>query len=102
MPRIEIEFECDICVGIRLAPCAVFFCFFFFFFCVCVCLSVCTRIYIQHIARPFESDRSINIVFVSPSIRPSDQSVRCMKKAWVFSYSLNAQQRLIRLGGFPG
>ena len=26
----------------------------------------------------------------------------CMKKAWVLSYPLSAQQRLIRLGGCPG
>ena len=25
-----------------------------------------------------------------------------MKKAWILSYPLNAQRRLIRLGGFPG
>ena len=51
MPRIEIEFEFDMvfCFGIRWAPYAVFF---------------STRIYIQHIARPVESDRPINIVFV--------------------------------------
>ena len=55
-PRIEIEFEFDMvfCFGIRLAPYAVFF----------------TRIY-SHIARPVESDRPINIVFVSPSVRSS-------------------------------
>ena len=37
-----------------------------------------TRIYLQHIAGSVESDRSINIVCVRPSIRPSDQSVRCL------------------------
>ena len=56
MPRIEIEFEFDMvfCFGICLALYAVF-CF--------------TRIYRQHIARPVESDRPINIVFVRPSVR---------------------------------
>ena len=64
MPRTEIEFEFDMvfCFSIHLAPYSVF----------------STRIYLQHIARPVESDRSINIVFVRPSIRPSDQSVRCL------------------------
>ena len=64
MPRIEIEFEFDMvfCFGIHLASYAV----------------VSTRIYLQHIVRPVESDRSINIVFVRPSICPSDQSVRCL------------------------
>ena len=63
MPRIEIEFEFDMvfCFCKRLAPYAVFFFFFFFFF---------TRFYLQHIARPVESDRPINIVFVRPSVRP--------------------------------
>ena len=58
MPRIEIEFEFDMvfCFGIRLALYAVFF---------------STRIYLQHIARPVESDRPINIVFVRPSVRSS-------------------------------
>ena len=53
MPRIEIEFELDIvfCFGVRLAPYAVF----------------STRIYLQHIARPVESGRPINIVYVRPS-----------------------------------
>ena len=57
MPRIEIEFEFDMvfCFGIRLAPYAVF----------------STRIYLQHIARPVESDRPINIVFVRLSVRSS-------------------------------
>ena len=57
MPKIETEFEFDMvfCFGIRLAPYAVF----------------STRIYLQHIARPVESDRPINIVFVRPSVRPS-------------------------------
>ena len=55
MLRIEIEFEFDMvfCFGIRLAPYAVF----------------STRIYLQHIARPVESDRPLNIVFVHPSVR---------------------------------
>ena len=58
MPRIEIELEFDMifCFGIRLAPYAVF---------------VSTRVYFQHIARPVESDRPINIVFVFLSIRSS-------------------------------
>ena len=43
------------CFGIRLAPYAVF--------------SI--RIYPQHIARPVESDRPINIMFVHPSVRSS-------------------------------
>ena len=56
MQRIEIEFEFDMvfCFGIRLAPYAVF----------------STRIYLQHIARPVESDRPINIMFVHPSVLP--------------------------------
>ena len=55
MPRIEIEFEFDMvfCFGIRLTPYAVF----------------STRIYLQHIARPVESDRPLNIVFVRLSVR---------------------------------
>ena len=55
MPRTETEFEFDMvfCFGIRLAPFAVF----------------STRIYLQHIARPVESDRPLNIVFVRLSIR---------------------------------
>ena len=57
MPRIEIAFEFDMvfCFGIRLAPYAV----------------LSTRIYLQQIARPVESDRPINIVFVRPSTRSS-------------------------------
>ena len=60
MPRIETDFEFDmVCFGIRLALYAVFcfvlFCFF-------------TRIYLQHIAIPVESDRPINIVFIRPSV----------------------------------
>ena len=57
MPSIEIEFEFDMvfCFGIRLALYAVF----------------STRIYLQHIARPVESDRPINIVFVCPPVRSS-------------------------------
>ena len=56
-PRIEIEYEFDMgfCFGIRLAPYVVF----------------STRIYLQHIARPVESYRPINIVFVRPSVRSS-------------------------------
>ena len=45
--------------------------FFFFFFFIYSDLT-------QHIARPVESDHSVNIMFVRPSIRPSDQSVRCL------------------------
>ena len=54
MPRIEIEFEFNMvfCFGICLAPYAVFL----------------TRIYLQHIARPVERDRPLNIVFVCPSV----------------------------------
>ena len=57
MPRIEIELEFDMvfCFDIRLALYAVF----------------STRIYLQHIARPVESDHPINIVFVRPSIHSS-------------------------------
>ena len=59
MPRIEIEFEFDMVFyfGIRLALYAVVVVFF-------------TRIYLQHIARPVESDRTINIVFVRPFVHP--------------------------------
>ena len=59
MSRIEVKFEFHMvfCFGIRLALYAVFFFFFFF-----------TQIYLQHIARPVESDCPINIVFVRPSI----------------------------------
>ena len=66
MPSIEIEFEFDMvfCFGIRLAPYTVFFFFFFF-----------TRIYLQHIARPVESDRPINIVFVCPFFRSQFMNV---------------------------
>ena len=33
----------------------------------------------------------------------SDQSLHClMKKAWVLSYPLSAQRKLVRLGGCPG
>ena len=55
MLRIEREFEFDMVFsfGLRLAVYAVF----------------STRIYLQHIARPAESDRPLNIVFVRPSIR---------------------------------
>ena len=55
MPRTEIEFEFDMVfyLGIRLAPYAVFF---------------FARIYLQHIARPVESDRPLKIVFVRPSV----------------------------------
>ena len=42
-----------LCFGIRLAPYAVFF---------------TTRIYLDHIARPVENDRPIDIVFVRPSV----------------------------------
>ena len=54
MPKIEIEFKFDMvfCFGIRLTSYAVF----------------STRIYLQHIARPVESDRPINTVFVGPSV----------------------------------
>ena len=61
MPRIEKEFEFDMvfCFGIRLAPNAFF----------------STRIYLQHIARPVESDRPINIVFVRPFVRSQFMNV---------------------------
>ena len=54
--RIKIEFMFDMvfCFGIRLAPYAVF----------------SSRIYLQHISRPVESDRPINIAFVRPSVLP--------------------------------
>ena len=56
MPRIELPFEFDIifCFGLRLASYAV----------------LSTRIYLQQIARPVESDRPINIVSVRPSVHP--------------------------------
>ena len=56
MPRIEIEFKFDMIFsfGKRLAPYAVF----------------SSRIYLQHIARPVERDRHIDIAFVYPSVRP--------------------------------
>ena len=59
MPRIATEFEFDMifCFGIRLAQYAVFFFF--------------ARIYLQHIARPFERDRPLNIIFVHASVRSS-------------------------------
>ena len=59
-PRTEIEFEFDMvfCFGIRLA----LYVFFFFFFSL--------GFTFQHIARPVESDRPINIVFVPPSVHP--------------------------------
>ena len=40
---------------------------------------------------------------VRPASAQSDQSLAVhMKKAWVLSYPLSAQRRLIRLGGCPG
>ena len=65
MPRIEIEFDFDMvfCFGIRLALYAVF----------------STWIYLQHIARPVESDRPINIVFVRPSVL---NRIRCTDEVW--------------------
>ena len=64
MPRIEIEFKFDMvfCFGIHLAL-YVFFSFSF------------TRIYLQHITRPVESDRPINIVFVRPFFRSQFMNV---------------------------
>ena len=55
MPRIETEYEFDMvfCFSIHVAPYAVF----------------STRIYLQHIARPVESDRPKHRVY--PSVRPS-------------------------------
>ena len=57
MPRIEIEFEFDMifCFGIGLAPYA----------------DLSTQLYLQNIARPVESDRPINTVFVRLSVCPS-------------------------------
>ena len=52
--EIEFEFDMVFYFGIRL----VLYAFFF------------TRIYLQYIARPVESDRPINIVFVRPSTHP--------------------------------
>ena len=51
--EIEIEFIIVFCFGICLATYGVY----------------STQIYLQHIARPVESDHPINIVFVRPSIR---------------------------------
>ena len=59
MPRIKIEFDSSILVFVTLAPYAVF----------------PTRIYLQHIARPVEGDRPINIVFVRPSVRSQYMNV---------------------------
>ena len=53
MPRIEMEFDMVFCFGIRLAPYAVF----------------STWIYLQHIARPVESDRLLYFMFVRPFFR---------------------------------
>ena len=57
MASIEIEFESDMVffLGICLAPYSVLF----------------TWIYPQHITRPVESDRPINILFIRPSVRSS-------------------------------
>ena len=62
MPRIETEFEFAMvfCFGIHLALYAVWFLRFCFY-----------SDELQRIARPVESDRPINIVFVRPSARPS-------------------------------
>ena len=59
MPRTEFEFDMVFCFARRLAPYTVF----------------STQIYLQHIARPVESDRSINIVFVRPSVRSQFMNV---------------------------
>ena len=53
MPRIEFEFDMVFCFGIHLTPYVLF----------------STRIYLQHIARPVESDHPLNIVFVCLSVR---------------------------------
>ena len=50
------------CSGVCLALYAFFNVLYAFFI---------TRIYLQHVARPVESDRPINIVFVRPSVRSS-------------------------------
>ena len=55
MSRIEIEFEFD------MVFCLALFVVVDFFF---------TRIHLQHIARPVQSDRPINIVFLRPSVPP--------------------------------
>ena len=72
MPRIEIEFEFDMvfCFGIHLALYAV--CFFVGFF---------TWIYLQHIARPVENDRPINIMFVRLPVRTSVDSL------WMYGHN---------------
>ena len=52
--------------------CFVFFFFVFFFVCMLLLFFFFfTRIYLQHIARPVESDRPINIVIVRPSVLSS-------------------------------
>ena len=57
IPSMETEFKFNMVV-----------CFWHTFDTVC-CFP--TRIYLQHIARPFESDRPIKAVFVRPSFHPS-------------------------------
>ena len=56
MPRIEINFVVVV--------------FLFFVFCCCCCCCFSTRIYLQHIARPVQSDRPIKHR-VCPSVRSS-------------------------------
>ena len=53
MKRIEIEFQFDMV------------------FCSALYVVFSTRIYLQHIARPVESDRPVNIMFVHPSVYES-------------------------------
>ena len=60
MPRIEIEFEFDMVL-------------FWHTFGTYAVFS--TRIYLQHIARPVESDRPINIVFVRSFFRSQFMNV---------------------------
>ena len=67
MPRIEIEFGIDMVFSFGI--CLALYAIFFF-----LLLLLFTRIYLQHIARPVESDRPIDIVFVRPSVRPSIRS----------------------------
>ena len=62
MPRIETELSSIWSPVLAYVwHCMLFYYYHFFF----------TRIYLQHIARPVESDRPINIVFVRPSILSS-------------------------------
>ena len=76
MPSIEIEIEFDmICWHNTFGTINCFFLFIYFYLFFVVVVVVVfflffffTRIYLQHIARPVESDCPINIVFVRPSV----------------------------------